>query len=249
MRSGLTQEEKLKLSTSAEIARDIFVNVLQDIKHPDHIALIQLEFYPYVGLRSTIRLNPKKGLMRVRLSDMLADAPENIIKALAVILLCKLNHNQVPHSANETYQNWSSSPEIQHMGFVTRSKRGRKKLLHPKGQAYDLEAIFDRLNEHYFAAELRKPSLGWSPSIAWTKLGHYDPTHDAIAVSRIFDMPDTPQVLLEYVMYHEMLHIKYPVKIRANRRQVHTPEFKKQEQQFAHYEEAMQLLGNLCLYS
>ncbi len=35
-------------------------------------------------------------------------------------------------------------------------------------------------------------------------------------VSRVFDRKNTPRYAIEYLMYHEMLHLKHPVKVRAD---------------------------------
>ena len=64
-------------------------------------------------------------------------------------------------------------------------------------------------------------------------------------ISRIFDDPRTPKLTLEYVMFHEMLHLQYPVDHRGARRCVHTPEFKAHEKTFPHFKEAKLLLKKL----
>jgi len=46
-------------------------------------------------------------------------------------------------------------------------------------------------------------------------------------------------------MYHEMLHLHYPVDHSGSRRCVHTPEFKAHEKQFPHFKEAKALLRHL----
>ena len=48
-------------------------------------------------------------------------------------------------------------------------------------------------------------------------LGHYDPPHNAIVISRILDRPGTPRLAVEYVMYHEMLHLNHPAEHREAR--------------------------------
>jgi predicted metal-dependent hydrolase len=73
-------------------------------------------------------------------------------------------------------------------------------------------------------------------------LGHWDPAHNAIIISRIFDRPQTPRFLLEYIVYHEMLHLKYPAEYRSQRRCVHTRAFKDEERKFPRYDEAVKLL-------
>jgi hypothetical protein len=80
----------------------------------------------------------------------------------------------------------------------------------PKGVRYDLYEIFEELNFRYFHGLMARPILGWSPYASRTLLGHYDPSHNAIVLSRILDRVDTPRLAVEYVLFHEMLHLRYP---------------------------------------
>ncbi len=76
-------------------------------------------------------------------------------------------------------------------------------------------------------------------------LGHFDPSHNAIIISRIFDRQETPLLALEYVMFHEMLHLRFPVDHSGMRRCVHTKEFREAEKQFPQFKEAKELLKKL----
>ena len=76
-------------------------------------------------------------------------------------------------------------------------------------------------------------------------LGHFDPSHNAIVISRVFDHPAVPRVALEYVMFHEMLHLRYPVDHAGARRRVHTREFRAAEKVFPRLAEAKQILKEL----
>jgi aquaporin Z len=69
-------------------------------------------------------------------------------------------------------------------------------------------------------------------------LGHYDAAHNTIVVSRVFDRPDTPRCAIEYLLYHEMLHLKHPVRVKAGRRCVHSREFQAEERLFPELEAA-----------
>ena len=64
-------------------------------------------------------------------------------------------------------------------------------------------------------------------------------------ISRIFDRPEVPRFLLEYVLYHEMLHLKYPAIYSSQRCLIHTPEFKQQERLFPGYDKAVQQIQQL----
>jgi hypothetical protein len=76
-------------------------------------------------------------------------------------------------------------------------------------------------------------------------LGHFDPSHNAIVISRIFDRKTVAPLVLEYVMYHEMLHLRFPVDHTRARRRVHTREFREAEKKFAQWKDAKELLKQL----
>ena len=90
-----------------------------------------------------------------------------------------------------------------------------------------------------------RPQLGWSRGISRTMLGHFDPAHNAIVISRIFDQPRVPALALDYVMYHEMLHLLHPVDHAGVRRRVHTREFREAEKKFPRVMEAKAILKTL----
>ena len=78
--------------------------------------------------------------------------------------------------------------------------------------------------------------------MAKRSLGHYDAAHNTIVVSRVFDRPSSPRYALEYLLYHEMLHLKHPVRMRGVRRCVHSREFKAEEALFPELAEALAVL-------
>ena len=124
--------------------------------------------------------------------------------------------------------------------------RGRKFVSGPRGDCYDLQAIFEELNQAYFHGLMAQPLLGWSRRPSRVMLGHYDPSHNAIILSRLLDSPGVPRLAVEYILFHEMLHLRFPVEHRGARRCVHTREFKDAENQFPLLMEAKQHLKTLC---
>ena len=155
------------------------------------------------------------------------------------MLIARLYRVPVPRRAQSAYSRWLRTPETQARMLDARRARGRKQLLPPRGRTHDLEAIFDRLNRLHFGGSLRKPALGWSQRPSRKRLGHYDPAHDAIAISPALDRPQVPSAALEYVLFHEMLHVKHPAQLRRSGRCVHTREFLEEERQFPRMEEAL----------
>ena len=72
-----------------------------------------------------------------------------------------------------------------------------------------------------------------------------DAQDNTIVVSRVFDRPSSPRYAIEYLLYHEMLHLKHPVRVKAGRRCVHSREFQAEERLFPHLEEAKSYLRRL----
>jgi len=51
--------------------------------------------------------------------------------------------------------------------------------------------------------------------------------------------------VVEYIMFHEMLHLKHPVKLRGSRRCVHSSEFMAEERVFPELAQAQNFLKRI----
>ncbi|MFB3815967.1 MAG: M48 family peptidase [Terriglobales bacterium] len=201
---------------------------------------VVVRFYPFANINNTIRL--REGRLYVRLSDLLEGAPEAVLRGIAHILLAKLYRKPVDRAHAQRYRRHITSRAVLAKAEQLRSLRGRKRIESARGKVYDLDAIFDALNARFFFGLLARPQMTWSREDARNSLGHYDPAHNAIVVSRVFDSPRVPRYAIEYLVYHEMLHLKHPVKVRNGRRCVHGPAFQAEEKLFPHLEEAKAFL-------
>lgn len=91
-----------------------------------------------------------------------------------------------------------------------------------------IEETFDKLNDMYFAGMLDMPNLIFGGKNL-SKLGSYTYTSDTIMISEVLKKD---MILLEYVLYHEMLHKKIKFKKSGSRNYHHTREFKELEKKF-----------------
>jgi predicted metal-dependent hydrolase len=91
-----------------------------------------------------------------------------------------------------------------------------------------LEESFKRVNEIYFEGLITLPNVEFGGSNFRT-LGTYDYGTDTI---RISDVLRKDLVLLDYVMYHEMLHKKFRYKSTGKRTVHHSKEFREWERRF-----------------
>ena len=204
---------------------------------------IGVRFRRFTSLNTTIRL--RQGQIRVSLSDLLEGAPESVIHAIAHILLAKLYRKPISPQQNMRYKRFASSAAVVRQTELIRNARGRKRRLGPEGHYYNLEEVFDTLNIRYFGGLLGRPELTWSEHQARRSLGHYDAAHNTIVVSRLFDRPSSPRYAIEYLLFHEMLHLKHPVKMRGMRRCVHSREFKAEESRFPKLAEALAFIQRI----
>jgi len=111
-----------------------------------------------------------------------------------------------------------------------------------RGKAYDLSVLFHALNLKYFNAQLSQPRLIWSSARAKRRLGYFHPEIQTIAVNQKLDTKRTPRLLVEYILYHEMLHQHFGIEHRNGRRYAHTAVFHQAEKQFMGYQEAENLI-------
>jgi predicted metal-dependent hydrolase len=204
---------------------------------------LKVEFFAFANVNNTIRL--REGKLLVRLSDLLEGAPEGILRAIAHILLAKMYRKAIDRSYAARYRKYVGSHEIVRKAHLVRQMRGRKLLRSPRGHSYDLDCIFEELNTRFFHGLMARPRMSWSQTKTRRILGHYDPAHNAIIISRIFDHPAVPRYVLEYIVYHEMLHLKHPVKLRGSRRCVHSAEFQAEEKLFPRAVDANAFLKRL----
>lgn len=216
--------------------REIYEHCFRSLRPDADVPKLAITLYPYVNVNHTIRV--RDGKVLVRISTLFEDAPAAAHEALALILVSKLLRRRVPAAADRIYKQYVSEPEFRNRALEHKRRRGSKKLHGSGGEVYDLEPIFDKLNRDYFDNSLRKPSLSWSGERTFRRLGHYDEAHDAIIISRSLDSGSIPAFVVEYVVYHEMLHVKHPTVHRNGRRYSHTPEFRRDEAAYDYFDEA-----------
>ena len=220
-----------------------FVRVFRRMGLKRPLPDFRVEYHAYAGLRSTVLLRDNQ--VRVRLSDLLAESPPIVLEALAEILLAKLFRRPASHEARECYLAYVFKESTRRRIEEARRERGGKIQRPARGLFFNLEEIFEDLNRRFFKGELPRVRLGWSAQFSRTLLGHYDAAHHAITISRLLDSPRSARYLVEYLMFHEMLHIKYPVERRGHRRVVHSRQFREEEKRFPKYELARRRLRRM----
>lgn len=223
-----------------ESIEQIYARVFRELRPRTALEAIEIRYCRFANVNSFIRFSASR--LEVRIADVLEGAPSPIQEALAFILVGKLFRKPVAASYSQRYRLWLNRSDVRRQVSLVRRVRGRKVFDPPQGSSYDLVPMFDDLNLRFFGGLMAQPALGWSRRPSRTMLGHYDPAHHAIVLSRILDRPSVPRLAVEYVLYHEMLHLRHPTEHKGSRRCVHTREFKQAEKLFPQLAEAQAAL-------
>jgi predicted metal-dependent hydrolase len=221
----------------------IFEESFRELRPRTPVPELRIDFFRFASVNNTIRL--REGRLLVRISDLLEGAPEAVLRAIAHILLAKMYRKPIDREHATRYRRYVSTHHMSEKAHLLRQMRGRKRITTARGHVYDLEEIFEDLNRKYFYGLMARPLMTWSTERARNRLGHYDPAHNAIVVSSVFDHPRVPRYVVEYIVYHEMLHLKHPVKLRGSRRCVHSTEFQAEENLFDRLDAAREFLKRL----
>lgn len=199
-----------------------------------------VHFYPYSGLRHTIRVRGQRIL--VRISDILEEAPREVLRALVVVLVHRLFRSCVPEAEDSLYRRFVETAEVRVAIRRVRAQRSRKLISPACGQVFDLSALFAALNEEYFDGRIQIRNLGWSLGASRRVLGHYDPAHRTIILNRRLDHPLVPGFVVEYVLYHEMVHADLDGEAGECGRRPHNKRFRQAEEQFRRFKAAREFI-------
>ncbi len=199
-----------------------------------------ISFYPYSGIRHTIRY--RNLAYHIRLSDILAEAPEEVLYAISAHLLMKIRRIKSPPEMLIPYENYIRSLELHQLHKELKRTRGRVPHHAPEGKSWNLETLFNEVNHLYFKGEVEPVSLRWSQKSSRRVLGRWEPAHNMITISSVLDRPDIPLDVMYWIMAHEMLHVLIPVKKSKNRYSIHPPEFREKERALPVYSSAMKWL-------
>jgi predicted SprT family Zn-dependent metalloprotease len=169
------------------------------------------------------------------LSSRWKDVSEDIQIGLLQDLLIKVLKKPAKSMYVDLYHNF-----IKKLHLVTPGKKADSVL----------EASFERVNAEYFFGLIDTPNLVFGRPSKRT-LGSYNFHTNTITISPL--LRDAPRRILDYVIYHELLHKKMQFSTGKLRNLYHSQEFRRKEKEFADAKEIEKeikhfLRGNHNLY-
>lgn len=197
-------------------------------------------FYPYVGLTHTIRR--QEGGWRIRVSDHCRDAPREVLEAISILLAARVLRRSEPRRFRRIYESYRRDPGVRERVRLGRLARGRKRIDSSDGRHHSLAEIYRDLNERYFNGQVQVRRLGWGTKPGWNRVGHFDPVHETITISPALDSPSVPRSVVQYLVYHEMLHAVFTAHPPPGARGHHPPAFREADRAFPGHASATKFL-------
>lgn len=202
---------------------------------------IQRQLQHSAGRKLKVRINDNRSTMlsvkweqgytKVSLHRMFLRAPQNVMDELACYL--RRESKIIAPSVKAFIADNLQKYDYTHL--LDRRK------LHTQGSVYNLQKIYDDLNREYFDGALDL-SITWfgkpkRRSRRRITFGLYHDTLRLVKIHRMMDSPAFPAYLVEFVVYHEMLHHVCPAYVDSKGLQrVHSKEFKAREKLFRYFD-------------
>jgi len=185
--------------------------------------------------RSTmVSYRREQGRLALRVHHMFLAADEAITAALADFAAPRRGRRQAGRLLDAFIRRHQS---------VIRPPRPMARM-EPRGRVHDLSRIFHALNERYFAGAI-EASIGWSRAPLrrrrrTIKMGVYYHDTRTIRVHPALDHPTVPGYVVEFIVYHEMLHQACPAELGAGgKKLVHTDAFRARERAHPDHDRAL----------
>jgi len=190
---------------------------------------VSLSVVWHENIRSYLSYVKQKNSICIRLHRLFLEAPTPVLEALVAFIWGK---------------NRQAAITVRKMAHLYFSKtRIEPSDLPALGRVYDLQKIYDQIKKDFFSPTLNV-AIGWSSTFRVKKFrsmtfGLYDRHRHQIRIHPLLDDEEVPLYFLQFLIYHEILHIVCPSFIDSRGIcRSHTPEFKKLEKKFPYYKEA-----------
>lgn len=197
---------------------------------------VRAEFFPYSELKHTWTRAGRRANFKI--SDYLENAPDEVLGSLGIYLVSRAFGKDCGRDLRMAYIAYASSSEMWEAARDRYLGRAKNLSFEVKGRSRNLRTVFDYVNSYYFCRKAPEPTLAWVSESPRRRLGYYFEPLRILATNRSLDSDTVPRYVLEFVVYHELLHHLRAGDGQALRRVHHTKEFRAQERGFLHFDEA-----------
>ena len=161
---------------------------------------------------------------------MFLEAPKNVMEELACYLRKK---SKVPSPVVKAFIEESTRK-------LDYSHQLKPRQMQTLGHIYNLEKLYEQINSQYFHGKVKLKITWYGKTTSRRRnkvtFGLYSEPMKLIKIHRMLDNLSVPDYVIQFVIYHEMLHHTCPAHVdKKGTLHMHDREFKKREEEFQHY--------------
>lgn len=184
----------------------------------------------------------KNNCIEIYISDYLQDAPDAVLYDLIETIFTHVKGKRPVFS--KEYMDWVTSDDFINKQRAIYLKRSKNLTRSHVGNVRDLVDSAQRLLDSGLVhpSDIDNSMFTWTSRPNYRRVGYCSPMMRVVAISSALDCNNVPENVLDFVVYHEILHLRqgYRPFVRS-----HDREFRSQERSFPGYEEAEAFLKKL----
>ena len=204
---------------------------------------VEASYYPFKEFKTTWQRIGSEATFKV--TDYLQNADQVIIQDFAACLFTRIQKQR-----REVYtprvRDYLRSDEFVHLNQEKYLRRSRNLTFSSFGDVYDLDVLLSSLRRKGLVENGQDTFLSWTDKPNRFRMGYCSVLMKVVAISSALDRKEVPDYVAEYVLYHEMLHLKMGT---DSMRSYHDADFKREERRYPRWREAENWLKKVALDS
>jgi hypothetical protein len=204
---------------------------------------VEASYYPFKEFKTTWQRMGSEATFKV--TDYLQDADQAIIHDFAACLFTRIQKQR-----REVYtprvRDYLRSDEFVRINQEKYLRRSRNLTFSSFGEVYDLDVLLSSLRRKGLLENGQDTFLSWTDKPNRFRMGYCSVLMKVVAISSALDRKEVPDYVAEYVLYHEMLHLKLGT---DSLRSYHDADFKREERRYPRWREAENWLKKVALDS
>jgi len=220
----------LLAGTAATAYANRLLELARKCRREERTPLPRVEVQLHRNRRTMVSYRREGDTVRLRVHEAFLRAPEPVQQAVVDFMLRRRT------DFSETLREFIRTivtPE----GTTAR----RPKALRATGRVHDLARLYDEQNAAHFDGAVTA-RIGWSVRRIpkrHIRLGAYFSGDDTILINPILDDPNVPELVIRFIVFHEMLHAALGIEEVEGRRISHSKAFRALEARHPDYGAAM----------
>ncbi len=202
---------------------------------------VETEFIAYKEFK--VRWQRSYRWARFKVSDYIMDASYEVFESLARTLFSKIKGDDQPYS--KELEDFVTDPDFVTYKQPTYLRRSRNIIKTSEGEVKNLKDAEERLVKLGLIEKDPNVVLTWTKESNVRRVGYCSVLMKVVVLSKVLDSESIPDFVLDYVLYHEYLHLMIGFDPTG---EVHSKEFHAREDNYPRAEEAENWLKRLCFH-